>query len=130
MKKRILIIDDNEGLTKLLKLALEWTGSYEVQEAHSGRSGLETARQFHPDKLLLDVMMPDMDGGDVARHILSEEIVQENDIVFMTSLISEDDTLGQRMIRGGFRFLSKPVNLKEVVACLIEGGRTAHCAKN
>lgn len=130
-KNRILVIDDSVGVTKILKLSLELTGLYEVREEHTGRSGVEVARQFRPDLVLLDVMMPDMDGGDVARQIEADPSLKEIRIVFLTALVSKEDTAGHQLTRGGYRFLSKPISFKEVNGCVAEElSRASHCAVN
>ena len=63
-RKRILVIDDEASFTRNLKLNLEETGEYEVREENKGTEGLTAAREFRPDLILLDVIMPDMAGGD------------------------------------------------------------------
>ena len=64
-KKKILIVDDEVDLTMLVKLNLEKTGRYEVRAENRAVKALAAGREFKPDLLLLDVMMPDLDGGDV-----------------------------------------------------------------
>src|SRR5919109_851520 len=65
-KPRILIVDDEPAFTRLVKLALEQDGYYEVQEENHGRHALAAALEFRPDLVLLDVIMPDMGGAEVA----------------------------------------------------------------
>lgn len=65
-EKKILIVDDEEDFTKLIKLNLERTGEYEVEIENGGLRGLAAAREFKPDLILLDILMPDMEGGEVA----------------------------------------------------------------
>ena len=62
-KKRILLVDDEPSITRLLKLNLEQTGDYEVATENVSKAALATAEEFRPDLILLDVMMPDLDGG-------------------------------------------------------------------
>src|SRR4051812_5997949 len=64
-KRRILIVDDEPDFTFMMGLTLEQTGQFEVRQENDAFQALATAREFLPDLILLDVMMPDMDGGDV-----------------------------------------------------------------
>jgi len=64
--KRILIVDDESGFTQLVKLNLEQTGRFIVKEENDGEKAHATAREFRPDLILLDIVMPKIDGGDVA----------------------------------------------------------------
>jgi len=111
-KKRILLIDDEANFTRLLKLNLEGTGSYEVRAENRGRFGLAAARQFKPDMILLDFLMPDMSGGEVAYHIGADPNVKNTPIVFLTSLAKKED------IDAGRAFIAKPVTVEEVIDCI------------
>jgi len=129
-KNRILVIDDNVGVTKMLKAGLERTGLYEVREENSGQGGLEMARQFQPDLVLLDVMMPNMSGEEVARRIAAEPTLKETKIVYLTGLVSENDPSGHDLRSGGCRCLPKSISLKKVAAFIAEELGLAHCAAN
>lgn len=65
-KKRIMLIDDHPKFTQSMKIYLESTGAYEVREVNSGIRALAAVRHFKPDLILLDIIMPGMDGGDIA----------------------------------------------------------------
>ena len=90
-KKRVLIIDDEAGLTLLIKLCLEDTGNYIVQAATRGETGLLAARAFEPDVILLDAIMPDMSGHDVALQIRADPAIGRTPIVFLTATVSDND---------------------------------------
>jgi two-component system OmpR family response regulator len=117
-KRRILVIDDEPGVTKLVKLNLERTGQYEVRAENDPRAGLAAAREFQPDLILLDVVMPQMDGGDLVAQIRSDQRLQDTPIVFLTAVLAREETGGGEIVSGGMRFLAKPVKLKELVACI------------
>ena len=68
-KQRIFIVDDEAGFTRLLKLTLEKTGNFQVQEENDGTNAWLEARAFKPDIIFLDIVMPKIDGGDVAQQI-------------------------------------------------------------
>ena len=114
-KKRVFIVDDESGFTHLLKLTLEKTGRFIVQEENDGTKAWLAAREFAPDIIFLDVVMPKIDGGDVAKQITSDPILQHVPIVFLRAIVSEKE--GGSMI-GGFPFISKPVSLQAITECI------------
>ncbi len=119
-KKRILVIDDEAGLTHALKLSLEGTGRYTVQEENHPESGLATARQFRPDLILLDVMMPTMTGDELAGTFMNDAGLKLVPIVFLTAVVSKEEVAakGHRIGSTPCEFLAKPVSTKEVVDCI------------
>ena len=111
-ERRVMIIDDEPGFTRLLKLTLERTGRFEVLEENDGTKAWMAAREFNPDIIFLDVVMPEIDGGDVAQQIRSDPALAHVPIVFLTAIVSAKE--GGHEI-GGFPFLAKPVSLEAVV---------------
>jgi DNA-binding response OmpR family regulator len=89
MTSRILIVDDDRKTAELLRLYLEREG-YAVLLAHDGRAALELARQRSPDLLVLDLMLPMVDGLDVCRILRAETRVP---IIMLTARTTEDDKL-------------------------------------
>ena len=116
-KKRIFIVDDESGFTRLIKLTLEKTGRYLVLEENDGTKAWLAAREFAPDIVFLDIVMPKIDGGDVARQIRSDPMLSRVPIVFLTAIVSQKET-GRDI--GGFPFLAKPVSLDTVTRCIEE----------
>ena len=117
--RRILIVDDEAGFTLLLKITLEGTKRYIVKEENDGSQALVTARAFRPDLVLLDIVMPKMDGGDVARQIASDPILKDVKIIFLTAIVSQREAAGVGGI-GGFPFMAKPVSLAALRATIEE----------
>ena len=115
-KKRILLIDDEQSFIRMLKLNLEETGAYEVRAENRGTRALAAARQFNPDLILLDVIMPDMGGGDVAFQIEADPNVKDTPIVFLTAVVKK----GEQGIIAGHDFIAKPVTVEEVIDCIEE----------
>lgn len=115
-KNRILVIDDERNFTRLLKLNLEKTGAYEVREENRGAQGLAAAREFRPDLILLDIMMPDMSGDEVAEQIREHKELKEIPIVFLTAIASKAEVSAQGGLIGGEEFLAKPASPEEVIA--------------
>lgn len=114
-KKRLLIVDDESGFTRLLKLTLERTGHYIVREENDGINAWLVAREFRPDIVFLDIVMPKIDGGDVARQIRSDPLLAHVPIVFLTAIVSKKETDNDI---GGYPFLSKPVSLDALTECV------------
>jgi CheY-like chemotaxis protein len=116
-KKRIFIVDDESGFTRLLKLTLEKTGGYLVQEENDGTNAWRAAREFKPDIIFLDIVMPKIDGGDVAQQIRSDPALAHVPIIFLTAIVSQKETNSEI---GGFPFLAKPVSLDAITQCIRE----------
>ena len=117
IKKRIFIVDDESGFTRLLKLTLERTGRYVVREENDGTVAWLAAREFKPDLIFLDIVMPKIDGGDVAQQIRSDPALAHVPIIFLTAIVSARETAREI---GGFPFLAKPVSLDAITACIEE----------
>lgn len=118
-KKRVLVIDDESGFTRLLKLTLERTKKYTVREQNDATKALETAREFQPHLILLDIVMPKADGGDVARLITADPHLKDTKIIFLTAIVSKKEE-GSGNLIGGFPFMAKPVRLDALVQCIEE----------
>ena len=116
-KKRIFIVDDESGFTRLLKLTLEKTGGFQVLEENDGTNAWRAAREFKPDIIFLDIVMPKIDGGDVAQQIRSDPTLSHVPIIFLTAIVSQKETNSEI---GGFPFLAKPVSLDAITQCIRE----------
>jgi CheY-like chemotaxis protein len=117
-KKRILAVDDDPKITRLLRLNLEQTGDYEVREETRATHALAAAREFHPDLILLDVLMPGLDGGSLADHYRQSPDLRHIPIVFLTAAVTWEEVHARKGLVGGLPFLAKPVDLPEVIDCL------------
>jgi two-component system, OmpR family, response regulator len=116
--KRILVVDDEVMMTRMLKRSLEATGRYEVQALNHGARALEVCRTFMPDLVLLDVMMPDMDGGEVAAALSEDSELSAVKIVFLTAIVTKDEVPPTGADISGRTFLAKPVKTADLVACI------------
>jgi len=116
--KRILVVDDEQSITRLLKLNLEKTGFYTVREENLGARAVEAAREFQPHLILLDVMMPDLDGGDVAAALQGEPLLKDIPIVFLTAAVKPEEIKARDGVIGGFPYVAKPLNLKGVMKAI------------
>ncbi len=117
-KRRILVVDDEASITRLLKLNLEQTSDYEVRAENDAKAALAAAEEFEPDLILLDVMMPGMDGGELASRLQANPKLRPVPIVFLTAAATKGEVYSRGGKVGGLPFLAKPVELAEVVACL------------
>jgi CheY-like chemotaxis protein len=116
--KRILLVDDEPAFTSLLRANLENTGRYRVREVNEPGHTLASACEFRPDVILLDVSMPELDGGEVASQLRDEPRTKDVPIIFLTALVGSEEAPVGGVISGGHRFLSKPVSVAEVIECI------------
>lgn len=119
-EKRVLVVDDERTTTVLLKDRLEKTGRYTVRTENSGEAVLLAVREFQPDLILLDVMMPDLDGDEVAGQLRQDPSTENIPIVFLTSMVTKEDVGDRDAIIGGNRFIAKPVDPQKVIDCIDE----------
>jgi two-component system OmpR family response regulator len=118
-KPRILIVDDNPRFSHSARLILQESGQYVVCEENDAASAVETARSFRPDLILLDLVMPQLDGADVAAQVESDWALHGVPIVFVTGLVTRDEARnGQRI--DGHRVISKPVSSFDLLGAVEE----------
>lgn len=108
MRKLVLVADDEPLTAEMLALVLAFTG-YDVVEAHDGREALERAREVRPDVVLLDVMMPQLAGPEVARQMRADPALADVPVVLF-SCVDESDVDWRGA--GADMFLQKPVDIR------------------
>ena len=123
MKKRILIVDDQSGFTRIIKLTLEKAGDYEVLEKNSSAGVVTAAIEFDPHAILLDVIMPGSDGGDVVGLLQENPRTKAIPVIFITATVRKQEIDAQGGIIGGYPFLPKPVAAKELIECIEKHAR-------
>jgi two-component system OmpR family response regulator len=111
---RVLVVDDEPSLAELLLMALRYEG-WEVRSAGDGRSAVSTARDFRPDAVVLDMMLPDIDGLEVLRRMRTD--APEVPVLFLTAKDSVEDRV-TGLTAGGDDYVTKPFSIEEVVARL------------
>ena len=114
-KHRILIVDDDTLYAKILKIQLEKTGAYEVKTVAHAQLAVAAAREFGPQLILLDILMPGQDGGETAAQLAEDERLQDIPVVFLTSAVTRAEMAGTGGIVAGKRILAKPVDEQELV---------------
>ncbi len=128
-KKRILIVDDEPSFTRIMRLNLEKAG-FEVREENQATNAVAAAREFKPNLVLLDVIMPAMDGGDIAAQIQKDRHLKGTPIVFLTATVSQREAGVQGLNSGGSLFLAKPVSFEHLVNCINENASEAASAES
>jgi CheY-like chemotaxis protein len=117
--QRVLIIDDEASFTRMIKLNLEGTGHYIVEALNESRRALEVVREFAPDIILLDVVMPEMDGGDVALQLRARNATKKIPIIFVSAMVSQVESKRGFYQSGGERFLAKPVDKETLCGAIV-----------
>jgi CheY-like chemotaxis protein len=117
-KKRILLVDDEKSFTTLLKLNLEETGNYEVRIENWPEDAVLAAREFRPNLILLDIIMPRLPGGDVAARIKADPALKDTPIVFLTAAVRKHQVEENDGIICDFPCLAKPAPVEEVIAMI------------
>ena len=114
-KKKILIIDDEVSFARMVKMNLEKTGAFEVRVENRAVGALAAAREFRPDLVLLDVIMPNMDGGDVANQIKRDRLLKGTPVIFLTATVSKHEAGDAGFNSGGELFLAKPISVETLI---------------
>ena len=122
-KKRILVVVDDRSFSRMLKLNLESAGAYDIRIENAGARAVATAREFRPHLIFLDVIMPEVDGGDVAAQLKEDAELKEIPVVFLTALVSGQENVVGGLIRSGYRFIGKLASEKEILQCIEENIR-------
>ena len=110
-------MDDEVSVTKLLKIALERSGRYEVRCETEGLKALAAAQSFGPDLLLLDVNLPDASGGEISAAFQEDPVLKKIPIIFLTGMISQEEVQSGVTI-GGRPALAKPIDLGKLAESL------------
>jgi CheY-like chemotaxis protein len=108
-KKNLLLIDDEAPLTRMLKLHLEDTGKYIVHEINDGTKATSAAKEIKPDLILLDLMMPNIRGEDIAMELMEDAITSNIKLIFLSAknLIIDNSNKHLKSIH----LLSKPIKI-------------------
>ncbi len=117
-QKKILIVDDDPGILRLLEKCLPKAHGYEVITALESRKGLELARVHQPDLILLDIMIPDQSGGDLAKELREDPKTQQIPIVFMSVLLEEEGKKRIEIHGQEYRAVAKPIYLPELLSTI------------
>ncbi len=119
--KRILLIDDEDDIREVAQLSLEMVGGWDVILASSGREGLEQAKTQQPDAILLDVMMPELDGLATFQQLQADQTTQHIPVILLTAKVQSTDQrkFAQLGVSGVITKPFEPLSLAETVATLL-----------
>ena len=118
MKKKVLLVDDEKSFTNLLRLNLEQTGNYEVRVVNWSEDALPAARDFRPDIVLLDIIMPRMPGGNVVAQFEADPALKSVPIVFLTAAVQRSRLEEMDGIISDHPCLAKPSSMDEIIAMI------------
>lgn len=117
--KKILIVDDEEDFTALLKANLEEVGNFEVRDVNDSRQALAVAKEFRPDLCVIDVVMPGLDGGDLVALLRADPDLRRVPVLMLTALVEENpDTPDGETQTGGLPFVSKTSEFGTILSCI------------
>lgn len=114
MSPKVLIVDDEENIVELLRFNMEQAG-YEVEFAYDGEEALRRAESFRPELILLDIMLPKMDGIEVCRRIREDDRLKETAIIMLTAKNVEKDKI-TGLESGADDYITKPFSVNELLA--------------
>jgi CheY-like chemotaxis protein len=109
-KKRILVVDDDRAVTDVLVRILETTGSYDVMAVNDPTKAVEAARGFLPDLVVLDIIMPTLDGGEVLPELRGDRRFPDLRAIFLTGLVSSEEIGSEGYEISGHPVIPKPVS--------------------
>jgi two-component system, OmpR family, response regulator len=113
-RRRILIVDDDANSTHLVKIVLERSGPYLVLEENDPTKVDQIAHNFRPDVILLDIVMPKMDVGELATQIESDRELHDTPIIFLTALVTHGEAKSGLHIQG-HPLVAKPISIPELI---------------
>ena len=122
-KKRILLVDDERSFTNLLKLNLDETGQYEVRVENWAEDALAAVREFWPDLVLLDLIMPRMPGGNISAAMLNDPELRDIPIVFLTAAVRKHQVEEHEGIICDRPTLAKPASVEKVIEAIEQYSR-------
>ncbi|MBM3248054.1 MAG: response regulator [Candidatus Omnitrophica bacterium] len=115
MKQKILLIDDEKDFCFFLKKNLESKAELEVTFCHSGEEGIRLAEELRPDLILLDIIMPGMDGSEVAAQLKSSSLASNIPVVFLTAVLTGKESEERDRFIGGWHYIGKPVDTNKLI---------------
>jgi len=124
MIKKIMVVDDEPAVTRMLRRNLEATGRFEVLELNDPTLALIEARSFLPDLVFLDFMMPNKDGGEVAAEFKEDPTLASTPVVFLTAIVTKNEVKPTGSVIGENLFLAKPFRLEDLLACIDNLGKS------
>ena len=116
--KKILVVDDKPSVTALYRKIIAADGRYEVFTENRGSCAVEAARKCHPDLIILDVLMPDMPGIEVATELRADPALADTKVVFVTAMLTVGEEKKANEIAGKCHIFAKPINRKDLFSVI------------
>lgn len=113
--KKILVVEDEDGLREIIQFSLEAAAGWDVIATASGYEGIAKALTEQPDAILLDVMMPDMDGIETFRKLQENDVTRAIPTIFLTAKVRSNEQQ-EFMKLGIFGIITKPIKAQELIA--------------
>ena len=115
-KKKIMLVDDEEGFTNLLKMNLEKTGRFEVAIENDAGKAIVSMRNFLPDLVLLDIVMPGKDGGDILAEMREDFLLGKTPVIMLTALVAREEMSADAVAQSeAMVILPKPVEMDKLL---------------
>jgi CheY-like chemotaxis protein len=128
---RVLVIDDDEPITALVKKVLEATGRFRVRAETRSPDAMKSIRAFQPDIILLDLLMPDPDGRTIASALQSQPVFASVPVIFLTGAIQRGGPADGNRTASGRRLIAKPVDPDRLISTIdgeLDRGASPHAA--
>lgn len=117
-QKKILIVDDEEYIAKMMKKILDAIGGYLVETESRGDRVISKATAFEPDLILLDIIMPGIEGHEINDQLLKHGKLKDVPVVFMTGILTDDDVDSRDGTMFGRPCLAKPIGKDKLLNCV------------
>jgi CheY-like chemotaxis protein len=116
--KKVLVVDDKQSVTELYRKIIEADGRYEVFTENLGSCAVEAARSCSPDLVILDVMMPDMLGSEVAAALRADPALAHTKVVLVTAMLNGSEEKDANEATSGQRIFAKPISRKDLFSVI------------
>ena len=113
-KRKVLLVDDDEELVELISDGLERDGRFEVRSVNNGFDAGMMVKDYHPDLIVLDVMLPDINGKEVSQRVRRDEGMNDVRIICISGMV-EEDKVGELKAAGADDFMHKPFEVERLV---------------
>ncbi len=119
--QKVLIIDDHEEILQLLEIELNSEG-LDIIKANSGAEAIMKAKEFNPDLIITDLLLPDMNGAQIIQRLKSENKIQDIPVIFLTAILTKEEadleTLGVKVEHENYLTLAKPFEHEELIKAI------------
>lgn len=113
-KRKVLVVDDDEELVELISDVLERDGRFEVRSANNGFDAGMVVKEYRPDLIVLDVMLPDINGKEVCQRVRSDKSMDDVRIICISGMV-EEDKVGELEAAGADEFMHKPFEVEKLI---------------